>query len=249
MALSNLQQRVERSIFEAIRLILVAEGYIPDIADTGTFGTEPFSAANQVAWDAALATRVAAKGFAVEEYNHSLEPGTRKVPRIAIIPRRSMPGDLGSPNQPFYQASPIDPKTLVGVKLPLETTHFYFDIHLVSGSTAQGRVLNAVVGKALGNKKYIPYYDDPGSLLFIRQYNYYDIPDPIEGQEEKIYAYEVPDLYDVPDEFTAQSTIKEITLDGPISYTGKLTADGNPIDGFVKDAGIVIDLSGINFNP
>ena len=246
--LSQLQLRIERSLFEAIRKVLVLEGYIPDINDTLTYGTEPYSEVNQATWNTALSNIVSTKGFAVEAFNHSVTKGIKKVPRIAIIPRRTLPGDIGAPNQPYYINSPTDPKNIVKRTLPFESSHFYMDIHIISGAAKQDRVLNAVLSKALGTKKFIPYYDELPEKFFVRQYNYYDIPDPIEGQEEKVYGYEIPDLFDVADEYESVPLISEITAElvalGPTSKF----SEGQIIGPYINDGNMVIDLSGINFN-
>jgi hypothetical protein len=228
MALSQIQQRIERSVFEALRQVAVEEGYLPDLTDTGLFGSAPYTAANEAAWTAALVSIVNAKGFAIEIFGHSVTKGIKAVPRIVFISRRTMPGEIGAPQAPFY-----DKANSGALQLPLEASNFFFDIHAVSGSAAQDRVLNAIISKALGQKKYIDWYDDEDSedKLFIKNVSYFDIPDPIEGQEEKVYSYEAPDIFDVVEDYISVATITEIFM--------QLTSNKDP-DDEVEDGGVTV---------
>jgi hypothetical protein len=243
MALSRAQERLERSLFEAIRKVLVAEGYLPDITNTARY-PEPFNNAAQANWEADLNTVAGDKGFAVEAFNHSQTKGLKKVPRIVIIPRRSMPGDIGYPMDGMIIQNPNDPLTYVRAEFPYESSHFNIDIHLVSASAKQDRILNAVLASAFGMKKYVPYYDDDSDRFLIRQYNYLDLPDPLEGIEEKVYSYEIPDVADIGDNFQALGLISQITLQ---LTSVELAAYITPQTTGTDDGGLLIDLSGIKF--
>ena len=244
MALSNAQERLERSLFEAIRKVLVEEGYLPDITNAARY-PEPFDGVAQANWQADLKTIEGNKDFAIEAFNHSQTKGLKKVPRIVIVPRRTMPGDIGYPMDGVIMQNPNDPNSFVRAQLPYESSHFNIDIHLVSNSAKQDRILNAVLSKALGMKRFIPYYDDAETRFLVRQYNYLDIPDPMEGIEEKVYSYELPDVADVPEDYTPLGLITEITMelksvDLP-TYITPQTETGE------ADGGLLIDLSGIKF--
>lgn len=252
MALGRLQERVERSIFEKIRKVLVDEGYIPNITNTGLFGSEPYSIANDTAWETALKTIAnSAKKFAIEVFDNSQTKGQRKTPRISIIPRRIEAGEIGSAPQPFiaYNPNVIDETSsqLVKMTLPLEASTLFLDIHLTSSSGSQERILNAVLNKAIGPKRFIPWYDQPGELFFAKQYSYYDLPDPPEGESEKVYSYEIPDLYDVPEEYAPVALTTEITLEVIGLPPGSILTQEGIIGISVPDGGLHIDLSGITF--
>jgi hypothetical protein len=212
MALSNIQERVERSIFEKIRLLLVTEGYLPDITNY------PENNTGQQQWKTDL-------------------------------PRRILPGDIGTPIEGYFEPDPLDPKKTIKRTTPPESAILDIDIHLVSSTAKQDRVLHAILNQAIGSRGHIPFYDSPKELFFIKQYNYYDIPDTQEGIEEKVYSYEVRDLYLT--EGTIQRnipTIKEITVETTVLEIESILAqDGSIIGPYVNGDEMVIDLSGINF--
>lgn len=210
--LSNTQQRLERSIFEAIRKVCVQEGYLPDIADTTKY-PEPFNTDTQLSWETDLKLIKEQKGFAVEVFSNSQSKGVKAVPRIVIIPRRTMPGEVGSPMDGFITQDPNDPNKFARMSIPFEASTFNFDIHLVSSSAAQDRVLNAILSRAIGIKKFIPYYDDLTDLFLMRLTNSFDYPDPADGLDERAFSYEVPDVFDVDGSFTSISKIDEITVE------------------------------------
>lgn len=247
--LSQVQKRIERSIFEAIRKVLVTEGYIPDITDISKYPV-PLDNTSQANWDADLKQIQAAKKFAIEAFGHgsSEAKGPKKVPRIAIISRRTLPGDIGSPLQGVIITDPNNAQKIVSLPLPISSSNFQIDVHLVSDTSAQDRVLNAVLSKAIGMLRWLQYEDFPEDRFFIRQYNYYDLPDAIEGIEEKVYSYEIPDVFEHAGDYTAVSKIKEITLETSLAdYKAILQEDGVIIGPYITDGGLLIDLNGINF--
>lgn len=241
--LSTTQTRVERSLFEAIRKVCVAEGYTPDIANTGVYGVEPYTAAQQTLWNNALTTIAGTKGFAIDVRGHNLTKGMKKTPRIEVISRRTLPGDIGSGPERFVFDE------VSSLQLPAQASHFYYDIHLISSSAAQDRILNAILSKALGLKKYILWYDDEPELFFIHQTSYYDLPDPIEGQEEKVYTYEVPDLYEVIEDIIPVVPINEIRMELISMAPGAILNDDLTITGqYIEDGGVIVTAAGKEYN-
>lgn len=236
MALNNIQQRIERSIYERIRLILVREGLWPDESAVDYSN-------NKTLWDTAIRNIVQAKAFAVEPFGHgsSQDKGERRTPRIVIIPRRFTPGDIGNPVNPVVVQSETDITQFDQVILPQQTVEFHLDIHLVSSTASQDRTLNAIMYEALGSRRFIPFYDDSTKNFFLKQYNYYDLPDPSVGVEEKVYSYQVDDLYITPPEVVMANvpTIAEITAEIQIVYSPGVKVE--------NDGSIVIDLSHIQY--
>jgi hypothetical protein len=212
--LSILEEEIERSIYTAIRLVLVAEGYLPDITDSVRYPINTNPALANAHWDADLKTITTAKGFAIElfGYGSSDAKGTKRVPRITIESSRVMPSEIGSPTYAWLDDAG-DNTVKLKQPLPFRASTFGFEIHLVGNSAAQVRVLNAVLGRALGLVKYLPFVSDPTRQFFLQQINYYEVPDPQEGIEEKIYSYEAPDLYDTHEDAIAITKMKQITID------------------------------------
>jgi hypothetical protein len=209
--LNNIQERVERSIFERVRLILVEEGYTPDVADDLLYPKdgEDLSIIGQANYTAALQTITTIKGFAIELFSTSTSfaKGLKKIPRIVINPQRVITGEIGLNPGGTYNENPLLPGNFIKTTNPLESANLQLDFHLVSGTTKQMRVLIAVLQRAIGQKVYLKMYDNANDRFFIKQYNYYNLPDPPEGISEDIYSYEVQDLF-IFDETPVSSSIE-----------------------------------------
>lgn len=249
MALNNVQLRVERSIFEAIRLRLVANGYLPDQADPRY--NDPSTA--EGLWEEDVAAIETAMNFAAEVFGHgsSLEKGNKKTPRLAIIPRRIMPGDIGTNIAGGFSPDPLNPDNTQKLIPSLQSANYHIDVNIVPGSADEDRVMHAILGEALSTLKYIPMYDNPTEVFLIRQFNFYDLPDNKNGISEKSYSYEIPDLYlyegkvisDVP-------LITQITVNMTAqSVQSILTRTGSLIGPFVDPNSDIMymDTSGISF--
>lgn len=246
MALSDIQLRVERSIYEAIRLKLVAEGLLPD---RSTFPNTPTGTAG---YDTALAAIEQAQGFAAEVFGHSssLAKGNKKTARIAIIPRRIMPGDIGTNINGGFAPNPTNPDANIKTIPALFSSNFHLDINIASGAAREDRALHGILAQALSTWSFIPMYDDPTETFFIKQFNFYDLPDVKNGIEEKVYSYEVPDIYmyegktfsNIPliNQITVKTSVKELhTI---------LTRTGQIIGPFEGNEGIFMDLSGLSYS-
>src|SRR5690606_14989407 len=139
-----------------------------------------------------------AKSFAIELFNHSSSQakGLKRVPRIVISPERVMPGEVGSTPDGFVERSPLDPFLFLKVEGIDQTSDMMVDISLITNTAAQSRVLQAILGKALGHRRNIPYLGNPyGDTFFTRNLNCYTLSDTLEGISERIYTYEIKDLY------------------------------------------------------
>lgn len=201
IALSNIQTIIERSIFERIRIELVDKGYLPDVTQYTN------DASGVASYEADLDNIVATKGFAIEVYNESssFEKGLKKVPRIVINSGNFLPGDIGGDPSRFYELGE-DNRYLAKVTPP-QTADFFFSIHLVSENVIQERVLNALLALSVPRRKYIPWYND-NRRFFVRNLNYFDLDDNDNGLIEKVFAYEVPDCWDMEDEVVATDIAK-----------------------------------------
>lgn len=235
--LSDLQARLEKSIYERIRTILVEEGYLP-ARNPGRYTPDK---AGELNWQTDIKSITTNKEFAVEPFSNSgiQDKGMKSVPRIVIIARRYIPGETGAPINGQIFSNPVDPNNFVKVGTSLESMHLHLDVNLVTASANQDRILNAVIFKALGTKTFIPFSDSINERFFLKQFNYYDLPDAQDGLMEKVYSYEIQDLY-MYEDLNSQnvSPIKEITQELEIeNYLGIITPDGK----------LVIDLSGIKY--
>lgn len=247
--LNDIQLRIERSIFEAIRQRIVFHGYIPDITDVKYQGLQPD--VFESTWDADVAAIELANQFAIEVFGHgsSLAKGLKKTPRLAIIPRRIMPGDIGTNIDGGFSRDPLAPDNTQKLIPTLQSADLHIDINVVPETAAQDRALNAILGEALSTLKYIPFYDDPTETFLIRQFNFYDLPDNRNGISEKSYSYEIPDLYLYEGRVISNiPLIQEITVKTTVTDLKQiLNRTGSLIGPFVSNEGIYMNLSGISF--
>jgi hypothetical protein len=209
-ALTSIQEIIERSLFEIIRLEIVDKGYLPDVADTGTYpDTDP----GWTQWETDISAIVTSMGFAIELFSggNPEAKGIMKLPRIVLNPGNFLPGALGGDPRRFFEDKTTHYQALV---TPPQTVDFYLNFHLISETIAQARILNAILALAVPRRGYIPWYNDGTKTFFARYLNYYDQSDTDQGVIEHVYAYEVPDAWDREDveSYATIAKINEITL-------------------------------------
>lgn len=218
--LTDIQEILERSLFERLRLECVDKGYTPDIT---TFTED---AAGQLAYDAAV-TAIAAgvNEFAVEVYQNSSAhaKGMKRVPRIVIVPQPFMEGALGGDSKRVYEYISQSNDYNASI-LPPMTTEYYFNVHLISESAKQMRILNAIMSLSIPVRGYIPFYNDTSNNFFVRKLSGYHEPQTDEGIQEAVYRFQVPDIFEVANNIVATgiAPINQITVDTKIT-----SADGN----------------------
>lgn len=206
------QTKVQRSIFHALRKKVVELGYSPNI---DLYGNTP---ADKIAFDAASLAIRNIKGFVVELYSESSARSkyAKDNPRIVVSVSRVYNGDVGAPPGLIHI-----PQTINGVLsyksgiLPSQSSNIVFSIYLLSKKTKEEILLNDVLSKVLGTRKYIPYYDNPTEHFFIQQTTFNDLDDTIENIMEKAYTYTVSDIYIADTEIITPvvAAISEITLE------------------------------------
>lgn len=205
--LTTIQEVIERSLFETIRLELVDKGYLPDIT---LFSDDQ---AGYASYKAAMDIIVSTLGFAIELFSTGTNKAKdlKKVPRIVIKAGSFLPGALGGSPSKYYSDQGADYKALV---TPPQTVDFYIDYHLVAETISQERILASILALAIPRRTYITRYDDATKSFFSRYLNYYDIDEADEGISEKVYKYEIPDCWDSEDREVDASVAKlnEVTL-------------------------------------
>jgi hypothetical protein len=211
-ALIQVQESIERTIYEKIRLELVSTGYLPDITDNLAY---PNNSVGKFEFEKAMGVIQATKGFCIELFGvGSIKSrGLKKVPRIVIKKGRLLPGGIGSPPGLNYIPNPAN-ENFDGVLLPQRSTDYYIDICLISNEETQDRVMNNVIGNTLTTRTYLALIDNPTQRFFIEQIGYNEMADIDEGIMERVYQYQIPDLYLT--QATVQATasvIKDITLE------------------------------------
>lgn len=214
MALPNIQESLERSVYHAIRAVTVKEGYLPDITSYDIENTD-----NQIAktedkkYQQAMVDIVTAKGFCVEIFGTTptQAKGALKPPRIIIDTQAFYPGSLGIDTTPSYRTNQGGGYSVfTGAS---QTSDFYFNVRLVSNTTEQNRVLHGIMVNALPRRGYMKWYTEPTLRLFenifiryisFSEFNYND-----EGIIEKVYRYEIPDTHEIDEQLIR--TVPKIT--------------------------------------
>ena len=194
--LSTVQDLIEISLFEAIRLEIVDKGYLPDIADGGTYPDD------QTGWDQwetdIKAIKDGAKGFAIEIFNggSNQAKGVKKVPRIVLETGNFLPGALGGDPRRTFEDQGVTYKALI---TPPQTVDFYMNFCLVANTLEQIQILNSLLALSIPRRGYIKWYSDDTKRFFAHYLNYYDRSDNDVGLIEHVYAYEIPDAWDMED--------------------------------------------------
>jgi hypothetical protein len=204
--LSNVQEIMERSLFEVLRKELVDKGYLPDITSF------PNTQQGFTDYNTAISNIVTIKGFAIELFNEgaNTRKGIKKVPRIIINSGSFLPGSLGGDPQRYY----LDKGQYYSAMItPPQTADFFVNIHLISGSVEQERILNAILALALQRRSYIPFYDGTSNTFFCRHMNFFNGDDMDTGIIEKIHAYQIPDCWDTNDREFATGIAKMTQID------------------------------------
>lgn len=220
--LSSIQQIIERSIYHAIRRKAVALGYTAEMTTSDTVGE-----AGREAYKAKVAAITLSKGFSIEIFGHSSsqEKGIKEIARIVIDPYGFVPGDIGNDPTPFYT------KQSDGSFTKSEATSMFsnysVNIYITGHTAEQVRILNGIMGVALGKRGYLPRYPaivkSKSGNLFYEQLDQYDDTDVTEGVIEKIYRYNFPDLMEVDlQNPVVIATLKQIDLE--LKYQEKLLA-------------------------
>lgn len=202
MALTNIEEALERSVYHLLRSNVVAEGFIPDISNYDVENANiAIAQTAQNNYDQAKTSILNTKGFAVEVYNYS--PGQSKghlnTPRIVIDSEGLLPGDIGLDTTPKFEKTEAGWEKRISVS---QTSDFYFNVRLLASNTRQIRTLHGLTMGILPTRGYIKWYDkdfQPHGNLFVRYVSFGEAAMEAEGIVEKIYRFEIPDAHQIDD--------------------------------------------------
>jgi len=162
------------------------------------------------------------KGFAIEVFSHSPadKKDQKKAPRIVLVPGSFLPGALGGGQITQFELK--ENGNFTPYKLPPQTVDFFINIHLVSNSTRQARILHGIVALALPRRGYIPLRDDSTIKFHAENISYTPAEILVEGMKEDIYTYKISDIYDVAKiESSEVAKIEEITIETELTDDSK----------------------------
>jgi hypothetical protein len=185
--MNDIQTLIERSIYEAIRLVLVATGYTPDISlfpETPEGTEDYFNYLDQIQEE---------KGFAIELFGFSPpeSKGVSKLPQIVLVSESFIPGDVGMEDSPIY--IPEDEDHFSKVLVDPLAYNLMYSCYLYAPSTESFRVLRNTLHLALKPFQYIPIIGTSEVVLSVAtgassKTNYR------EGGLDTTYSYYVPDV-------------------------------------------------------
>lgn len=124
--------------------------------------------------------------------------GPKTLPRITIELQGYYAGDIGV--NKYIIGDKLEDGNYQASEFPYETRDITIDVHLVSQTQADMRLLHTILYTGLPARGYVrPYFNDleewekgrlaPTGNLFIEIGNYYDHPDVEHGILEKVYTY------------------------------------------------------------
>ncbi len=202
-----IQELIEKSFYEAIRLRVVADGYTPDIL---TYPDTELGYQNYLRDLEAIRND---KGFAVEIFGMSnpKDKGYKNLARVVLITDSVIPGEYGVDPTPYYEE---DENGNIIEIIPTQnlTYELYIGCSIVAEKTVQYRYLSSVVNSVLPNRGFLNYFDDSGEF-FVELMTFGDNSDPQDQVMEYKYRYRVPDIRLTEDKEIGQAAkIKEINL-------------------------------------
>ncbi len=146
----DVQEAIDRSLYEMVRLELVRQGYTPD------FTIYPDTREGYTEYEEALKVIRNTKGFAIELFNISPpeDKGLIKAPRIVMMNEAFFQGSIGAGITPIYtqdgedyNASYTDPTAY----------DIIYSFILRATKTLELRALRKILHKALPSKFYCPF--------------------------------------------------------------------------------------------
>jgi len=190
MALTTIFEEVERSIYESIRLVAVAEGLTPDVLNYTNDET------SYNLYKQALTTIKAQKGFAVEVFNNSQpeQKGMIETSRISIAHGGTMMGDIGLPVQKDWDNTGTSSTMVLGTTM---TNEYNYQVYLTARNLKEFRIIQGILLTALPSRSWIDFIVGPDRFLNIMTAGY-PSPSELRGVKEFTYSYSIPDLLITP---------------------------------------------------
>ena len=214
-------ENIDRSIYNAIRLALVAVGYLADIS---TYAANPDKEAGLLAYQ--TANGLISPLIEIFGEGTGASRMEKNVNRIVIERRSITAGDIGGGTaiyKPVLVSNTLDSyeKTFY----PDMTSTISYDIRTITSSTQVDRIILGILNKVLGRRKRVSYFTDfetDSGLTFGTVFNGSSLV--ATGQtnniKETLYSYVVPNIF-IDDEATDPISV-------PIMRSVEVTASFDP---------------------
>ena len=185
-------EQLDRSMYENMRLAIIAAGYIPDRA---AYATPALYKAAKVSLKASLADHQLIEIFGV---GTSAARDEKSINTIFIKRVTEGIGDIGA-----YGVTKFVPKDVNGVtkfdkeRYPSSTQDIVYEVRFVANTVKFERIIVGLIYKVFGTKKYIPLYLNSGSLdsetvLCLKQG---DSDVSSTDVKEKVYQFVLQDIW------------------------------------------------------
>lgn len=207
-ALLKVDQLVVRSIYEALRKHIIEHGYLPDTANYAN---------NVNGYLAARQNIITHKKFCIDIYSQSSQrfKDFKGQPRMVIFLQRVYDGEIGFPQTMVTRTTaPGEVAAYSQGIMPGKTANLIVAVHLLSITSEQTYTLNAILSNVLGQRIFLPYYNNPTERFLVEQTNYSEIDNPIENYNESAYFFTIKDArLSEPEEVRTFPGLQSITAE------------------------------------
>jgi len=229
------EEIVERSMYMNLLSVALTAGVTLDPEEYLDEDGQPYPQ-GEARWNADK--KALSKFVYIFGVGNNQERGIKEVPRITLDLQGYYPGIIGMERYQIDDTIKHNPRM---IETGYTTKDIVIDVHLVSKTQADMRLLHSIMYKALPSQGYIkPYFNDresffnggllPSENIYLEVGNYYDHTDTGHGLLEHVYQYKISDGI-VPDEVTDMELvpIRDITCliglkDNPIPGTDSIEA-------------------------
>lgn len=192
-------EQIDRTMFEYLRLAVVAAGYLPDINDY-----LPATEANATAYDAAKAA-IKASGKTVIEIEQNDSPdgyGEKKIAAIVITQHSASKGSIGGGPSTFFESTTVDEvTTFKKYRYPRQTKTLRYHIRCISNDTTYMRIMKNLLDTTFDTGSYLKAMNADTYALDGTPFYIENIGEADMGQDktyEYLYIYEVQDVFITP---------------------------------------------------
>lgn len=185
------QEIIERSIYQSLLETTIRLGYTLNPEDY-----YPITPENLQRYQQDKAKIVATKGRFIPIFgvgNNQVKGMKDELPRIVVDSQGFLPGEIGLPRDMMEKVG----QNFVVTEQPFEAIDQFIDIHLVSNTQEDIRLLLNIMVTSIPQRGYVkPYiYEDApfDGNIFLEITNFYNTPNLDKGIIEKVYQFQVKD--------------------------------------------------------
>lgn len=205
------QELIERSMYERLRLRLVAMGLTPDILEMDSMAE----------YVAALEAIKASKGYSVELFGASSyeSRGEKKHSRMVLDWVMFSVGDIGT--SPGVNYAKEEDGSFSSFNSDVASYEGVMAIIVLAKSQVEARMLHQALRESLPSLAFIPYHEGNGTFLVIQD-GAVKTSSGSDMLQEWVYTYTIPDIFfNIKNVGPNYAAINQIILDTELSsYLG-----------------------------